>query len=68
MPSFKEAYQEVLDVAARYMMIHNAERANRPPCYQAKYDALDSACEGNGSNKCKVCLHYESREGGESNE
>ena len=67
-PSFKEAYQEVLDVAARYMMIHNAERANRPPCYQAKYDALDSACEGNGSNKCKVCLHYESREGGESNE
>lgn len=67
-PSFKEAYQEVLDVAARYMMIHYAERANRPSCYQAKYDALDSACEGNGSNKCKVCLHCESREGGESNE
>lgn len=67
-PSFKEAYQEVLDVAARYMMIHYAERANRPPCYQTKYDALDSACEGNGSNKCKVCLHCESREGGESNE
>lgn len=67
-PSLKEAYQEVLDVAARYMMIHYAERANRPPCYQAKYDALDSACEGNGSNKCKVCLHCESREGGESNE
>ena len=67
-PSFKEAYQEVLDVAARYMMIHNAERAYRPPCYQAKYDALDSVCKGNGSDKCRTCLHYESREGGESNE
>lgn len=67
-PSFKEAYQEVLDVATRYMMIHNAERANRPSCYQAKYDALDSVCEGNGSDKCRTCLCCESREGGETNE
>jgi len=67
-PSLKEAYQEVLDVAARYMMIHYAEHAYRPSCYQAKYDALDSVCEGNGSDKCRTCLCCESREGGEPNE
>ena len=67
-PSFKEAYQEVLDVAARKLMIQYAQRANRPSCYQAKYDALDSQCEGKGLPQCSSCALNESAEGGEGNE
>lgn len=67
-PSFEEAYQEVLDVAARRLMAQYVQRLNAPQCYQAKYEALDSDCEGNGSEQCRVCPYYESREGGEFNE
>lgn len=67
-PSFKEAYQEVLDVAARKLLIHYAQRAGRPSCYQAKYDAMDSQCEGKGLPQCGSCALNESAEGGEGNE
>lgn len=67
-PEFKETYQEVLDVAARKLMIQYFQRLNRPECYTAKYDALGSVCEGNGSDQCRTCSYCESKEGGEINE
>lgn len=64
----KEAYEEVMDVAARILMIQYAQRLNRPACYTAKYEALDSLCEGKGLDQCKTCPLCCNTEGGGSNE